>query len=344
MRGFGRISFGHVGVLAGWICLAACNAPPAAGQEATTAAPAVDPNSVVLYLADGSMLAGKLSIDAIEVETSFGTLKVPIASLKSFAPGLGSKPQLNKQIVQWIDQLGSAEYAEREAAQVELRGMGESIRPLLTKHVADADKERRDRVKQLLDELDESSDDDAVDPKSVWLTTHDVVETNEFTAVGRIITTEFEVQSKYGPLTIKLSDLRRCQRPGDEPKRIEKSLAIDEQNLVQRTLKDTGIRVEKGDQVTISADGTIKMSPWGSNAFSTPDGGQNFGWLVPGSISGGTLVATIGNNTSYLRVGARSSIRAPRGGMLRLGIAMQQDHAGNQFPGGYQVKVVVERQ
>jgi hypothetical protein len=96
--------------------------------------------------------------------------------------------------------------------------------------------------------------------------------------------------------------------------------------------------------VTISAEGTIKMTPWGGNAFSTPDGGQNFGWLVQGSIAGGTLVATVGNNKTYIKVGSKSTFRAPRNGMLHLGIAMQDDHAGNPFPGNYRTTVTVEKQ
>jgi hypothetical protein len=55
------------------------------------------------------------------------------------------------------------------------------------------------------------------------------------------------------------------------------------------------------------------------------------------------LVATIGNNNQYLKVGSRITIRAQKTGNLRLGIAMQQDYANQQFPGGYEVKIVVDK-
>ena len=105
-----------------------------------------DPNFVRLHLMDGSMIAGRLSVSELEVETSFGTLKIPIAAIKSFTPGLASHPKLGKQVYDLIENLGSPDYDQRESAQKELTKMGEPIRPELQKRVGDSDKERRERV------------------------------------------------------------------------------------------------------------------------------------------------------------------------------------------------------
>lgn len=306
-------------------------------------APQMEPEVVRLHLMDGSVITGKLSVKEIEIETKFGLLKVPIDSIRSFTPGLSSHPELGKQVYNLIDKLGSADYDEREMAQKELLQMGEPVRPELQKHLADADKERRERVKALIDELDEARDDEDAEPRREWLIPHDAVETTEFTAIGKIVTPQFTITSNYGPLTIRLSDVRRGERNTSAKVNIEKNLTIDGSNIVQRGMRDTGIRVERGEKIVISAEGAITMTPWGNNVSSTPDGGGNFGWLVQGQIPGGMLVATIGNNTQYLKVGSRSTIRAPKSGNLRLGVAMQHDYANQEFPGGYQVKVVVER-
>jgi hypothetical protein len=222
--------------------------------------------------------------------------------------------------------------------------MGEPLRPELLKHRDDADKERRERVRTILDELDESGGDSDAQPSSQWLIPHDLVETSEFTAIGKIVTPEFTVTTNYGPLKVKLSDVRRGERASQKSENVEKALVVDGTNLVQRAMKETEIRVERGDKITITAEGTLNMTPWGNGAVSSPEGASNFGWLVQGSIPGGMLVATIGNNTQYLKVGNQATIKATRSGVLRLGVAMQQDYVNQQFPGGYQIKIVVERQ
>lgn len=313
---------------------------PAKSEETLTSP---DPEVVRLHLMDGSVIAGKLSVKEIEIETKFGLLKVPIESLRSFTPGLASHPELGKQVYNLIDKLGSADYDERELAQKELTKMGEPVRPELEKHATDTDKERRERIKAILEELDEVRGDEEGEPRRDWLIPHDAVETTEFTAVGKIVTPQFTMASNYGPLTIKLSDVRRGERQFTKKSNVEKNLTIDSSNLVQREMKDTGIRVERGESVTITAEGTMGMTPWGNGVVSTPDGGGNFGWLVKNSIPGGMLVATIGSNTQYLKVGSRATLRATKSGSLRLGVAMQHDYANQEFPGGYQVKVVLQR-
>jgi hypothetical protein len=313
------------------------------GTASTTATP-VDPKIIQLHLMDGSMIAGKLSVDEIEVETRFGKLKIPIESIRSFTPGLQSHPELGKQVYGLIEKLGSSDYDQREMAQKELSRMGEPVRPELLKHRDDTDKERRERVRAILDELDEAGDDAEVEPRPQWFIPHDLVETSEFTAVGKIVTTEFTIATNYGPLNVKLSDVRRGERPSQKAENLEKTVTIDGAHLVQRGMKETGVRIDRGDKVTISAEGTLNMTPWGNGSVSSPNGASNFGWLVQGSIPGGMLIATIGNNTQYLKVGSQATIKATRSGTLRLGIAMQQDYANQQFPGGYQAKIVVERQ
>ena len=100
------------------------------------------------------------------------------------------------------------------------------------------------------------------------------------------------------------------------------------------------------DRVTISASGTITMSPWGSNAASGPDGMPNYGWYVPNSIPGGALVYKIGDKGQVTKAGTKTSFVAKSSGVLQLAIGMMPEYSneGYNFPGEYKVKLKVDPQ
>src|SRR5262245_60825555 len=90
-------------------------ADEAAGDE--PAAAAADPELIYVHLMDGSIIAGKLSMKNVEIETEFGTLKVPVSAIKSFMPGLESHPEVAENLDELIKDLGSGNFSRREAAQ-----------------------------------------------------------------------------------------------------------------------------------------------------------------------------------------------------------------------------------
>ena len=59
-----------------------------------------------LHLMEGSVVSGKLSTEAVTIETAFGKLEVPVANIVSFTPGLDSHPEERKKIGRLIQQLG----------------------------------------------------------------------------------------------------------------------------------------------------------------------------------------------------------------------------------------------
>src|SRR5207244_3838948 len=124
----------------------------------------------------------------------------------------------------------------------------------------------------------------------------DSVETVEFTIVGRITQPTFEITSNYGALTVKLGDIRRVQRfvAEEAPQDTAKTVQVDGNNIANRNWKATTIKLDKGDQVTITADGTVTLTPWGSNALVTPEGAANYGWFIANQVPHGALVGRIG--------------------------------------------------
>jgi hypothetical protein len=316
-------------------------------REASTPEP-VDPEIIRLHLMDGSTITGKLSLAEIEVETSFGALQVPVTAIRSFTPGLGSHPEMARDIEQLIEDLGSNNFGKREAAQKALQKLGPPVRAELELRADDTDNERRTRIKELLAEFDELEQDAEDDPDAAtWLgqgpmIRRDTIETSDFTIVGRIVPQSFTITSLYGPLTVKLGDIRRGARDAP-PTDMRKSLTVAGSNLATDRMAGTGLRLERGDRVSITAEGTITMSPWGNQAQSGPDGAANYGWYLPGQVPVGALVGRIGNQGAVFKAGSKHTFTAERAGTLYLGFAMLPDYINNQFPGEYRVMVRVQR-
>ncbi len=221
---------------------------------------------VRLHLMDGSVISGRLSVEELELETPFGKLTVPVTELRSFTPGLVHHPELGKKVYDLIDALGANDFDEREKAQKELIRMGASVRGELEKRRDDKDAERRTRIKTILEEADShDGEEDGEAAAGGPLIERDTVETTAFTAVGKILNSSFTVASLYGPLTVKLGDIRRGERELSKKTEFRKVVSVDGANLVQRGLKASSIKVERGDKVTVTADGSLTMTPWGNN-------------------------------------------------------------------------------
>jgi len=324
---------------------------PNASETDATATPPQPPSKVVrLELTDGTTITGTLQVDALSIETRFGVLTVPITKIRRFAPGLSSIPALEARVSGLVERLGGDVFAEREQAHKELANMGLSVRLLLEARANDENPERARHIKLLLEELEQMSEeaiDDAFDEgdqAGTALIRQDTLETTSFTATGKISPRKIQLQSKYGLLEVDLGDVVAGTRDLGEPEDIRKTVSVDGTKLAQRGFVDTGIMLAKGDRVSLRADGTLIMSPWGSNSISLPDGGSNYGWYVPNKIYGGALVGKIGSGEIF-KVGASHDLVATAAGKLQLAIAMQQNYAnGNyQFPGSYEVRIIVRK-
>jgi len=305
------------------------------------------PRQIRLHLLDGNIISGDLSVREISVETAFGKLVVPVDRIVRFAPGLDSYPQIAGQIEALVRNLGADDYKTRDQAHKDLLAMGQKVRRELERYKDDDNAEIKRRVAEILKALDEQNEnlaaDEAAAGEQPWIRP-DTVVTTEFTVVGKIAPLEFQIASKYGPLTVKLADVKLAERETTVRESLRKSVTVDATNLVQRTFKSSGVRVQAGDKIHIQAEGSLVMSPWGNQAVSSPDGVPNFGWYLPNQIPGGALVARIGDKGQIVKVGRQLTLVAKNSGVLQFAIAMQPQFAqeGYQFPGQYEVKLRVE--
>ena len=285
--------------------------------------PALDPQQIRFDLKDGSILIGKPTVDKIALETRFGQLQIPIQEIRSFKPGLSSQPELSEKIGDLIENLGSEDYAERERAKQGLLKLGAPVAAELRAKQNDSNVERARHIKELLAEFDKAgSDAGASENTQNWIRP-DTVVTTDFTVLGKISPQSFNIVNQYGQLTVQLADIRTASRGIAARPEINRSLSVDSQHLAQRGFKDSGVRVQRGDRVKLSASGTIIMTPWGG-AASTPDGGQNFGWYRQNEIPGGALIAKVGDSGAEMKIGSSHAFenrdRKRKGHVLRAGI------------------------
>jgi hypothetical protein len=329
--------------LAGWSLL--CTAPLWA-QEAAKPPAAADAKEkdrpIRLYLLEGSMVSGKLSVESLTVETEFGKLEVPVDKIVSFTPGMDHRPDERQKIGRLIQQLGANVAAERDAAQKALTEMGSTIRGELERHAKDDDAERRSRIQKILTELAEQEEDGDRAVRQA-LIPQDTLETTLFTVVGKISPQQFAVQTPFGQLTLALRDIRRAERETEETPEVRKSLQVTGAHFVQISFAESGVRLNRGDKVQVTADGKLTMTPWGNNAVSGPDGDQRYQWYIQPDMPSGTLIGRIGTGGKVFKVGSKHTFTADRAGQLYFAIAMNPQfiNQGHNFPGEYNVKVRV---
>lgn len=321
-----------------------------------TAKPA-NPRKIRVHLMDGSIIAGEMTVSQIEVKTEFGTLTVPVEKIISITPGLQSHSKLSEKINKLIKELGGPDYKAREEAQKELLTMGPAVRDIVADHTDSKNAELKRRATEIVAKLDEAAGADSDDifededskPRK-WVK-FDVVKTAKFTIAGKVSPSEFKIASKYGPLNVSLNDIQRTERQFIAKEAVLARVAVKGQKLVQRGLQTTKIRVNAGDTISVTASGTIGMTPWGSSSRVGPDGASNFSsWSGPSangrttSFYGGCLLARIGGSGGYIKIGSRARFVAKKSGTLQFGIAMNNSYTSSSYfyPGEYKLRIKVD--
>ncbi len=324
-------------------------ADTATDQPATdtdTAKPAqepVDPKVIRLHLSDGSIISGKLTIDALPVDTRFGRLTIPIEEIRFVRPGLESRPAEMEKVTALLENLGSANVTERQAAATELAKYGPIVRDQLQALAADQPQgPRAAEIRTLLERINEKMESEGLDADD--FSSQDIIATTKFTIAGRIVPQSFQLESDFGNLTMSLADMLKADRNTGEPEEERKTVTVAQENFVTRTMKSTGLRVTKGDKITIRATGQITMTRWG-NAVATPEGAANTGWYVNNQIYNGALCMRIGSGGTISKVGNSITVTAPASGVLHLGIAMNPRYAADsfQYPGQFKADVRIQR-
>ena len=325
--------------------------PTSDDEEVPAAIPATEKPKIAkkfvrFHMWDGSIVGGEVQLDSITVRTEFGPLEVPVDEIKRFYPGLNSFPELGSKIEKLINDLGDKNFDVREKAHRALTAMGQQIHFELDKFDDGGSAERKKRLaeirKTIDQELDSSADEFGDDPLNRPLIRGDSVETALFSIVGKIEQEEFVLTSKFGELTVKLAEVKMADRSFMDVSEVTKKRCdVDGHAFFQKNTHSTRIRVNKGDKISITADGVVQWTNWSTS--STPNGLTNQGKYH--NIQAGTLCARVGTTGKIIKIGSKGSFVAKKSGMLYLGIAMQDSYTNNsgyRWVGKYRSRVEVK--
>lgn len=297
-----------------------------------------------LHMWDGSIVAGDVLVDRITVRTEFGNLEIPISQIRRFYPGLDSFPDLNAKLEGLVEGLGDKDFDVREKSHRALAAMGVQIREQIERFKDKGSAERKKRLGELKKEIDEMIDalEEDGENAEVALINGDTVETPGFTIVGKIEQDKFTLQSKFGPLSVPLSEIKMGDRAFQTAKaEIRKTVDVGAEAFFQRQPVSTKIRVNRGDKIIIKGEGVVQWTNWSTT--SGPDGIGNQGQYL--GITSGTLCARIGTSGNPIKIGSKGDFVATKNGVLFLAIAMQDSHSNQQgyrWTGGYKAKIQIK--
>ena len=296
---------------------------PAARPPAPRPAAAEGP---VFELKDGTRVVGAFAAEALKVETAYGVLSIPTAEVVMIRIGTRSDPELAPRIAALVTQLGDADFSVREKATAELSRMGQVARHALEGVQASADAEVRERSAGILAQLEDDADDPPPED--------DEVVTTRFTVRGALQCPQFQVATKYGPLTIEKRHLLRLvlRTTGQSV-----SVKVPGNRISTREFVDTRIQLKRGALLSIRARGSVMLTNWSQQ--SGPEGNPNCGQCLPG-IPIGALMARIGPNGTPFKVGESYQEPIDRDGTLFLAVGCNNN--GQQNTGEYRVEIAVK--
>ncbi|MHC4957204.1 MAG: HEAT repeat domain-containing protein [Planctomycetota bacterium] len=298
------------------LLLAALFALPARAQETPEKPPPKPkpaPEAVLheIRLGSGTTLVGKVEPRQLRVLTKFGTLTVPIESLKLVKFGRKAHPERYESVLALINELASANPDLRNAAVSKLKKEGSFAAPELHRAARrHEDPEVRRRAQEILDAIGVDEDD--------YIADHDEVATTLFSVSGAVIAKSFKVAVKeLGSVNVERRDIvsMRLFKGGHSRK-----FKINGKYTMATGWHDTKIVIKRGVRLRIRAEGQMTWPRW--NQIATPDGNPNMGningiWL-------GALTGRVGDGGQMFKIG-RGWSGTPQGkGTLHLCVMMNQ--------------------
>lgn len=300
--------------------------PPAVAPASTAAST----GSAQFTLRDGTIIIGKTELKSIEVITAYGSLNVPIRDVQRIRVGKKSDRELKARIDRCIADLGSKDFAARDQATTDLAKLGRLAYTELRKAANSDDLEVKERATKLLDDMGVVEDEADIPPEN------DELVTPTFTIAGTIKLDTLSIATKFGTLKVAKKDLAKMSV--GETEQLSKVVSVPAKATAGKLIA-TGIRLKRGDRLTITAQGNISYRNYGGTQFS-PEGSSNYGnWNE--NIMIGALIGRIGSSGPVFKIGERFADKMEAEGELHLGIAAVES-AGSYGTGEYKARVQVQ--
>ncbi len=294
----------------------------------------------IFRMYDGTRISGDPKLAVLEIKTLYGVLKVPRSDLVRIRFARLKDPGLDTKIEAEIEKLKSEEFEIREKATENLRQFGIDALKLLKKATKSDDEEVKSRSEKLIKEIEEEnegqeiSDDEAENPISGQ---DDEVVTTAFTIKGKIVSSEFEIASKYGKLQAHRKSIISIVFQPHSLHQAEFDFPATHL-APQNNWFASKVEVTKGSPLVIEASGTIQLVNYGWSAG--PGGTRNLGGNHFKNFPPASLVAKIGKKGEPFLVGPKFSGKAKGSGKIYFALA----YRSGQVSGSFKVKVKAEPQ
>lgn len=309
-------------LLGGWPALAQESKPP------TPAGPETESVHVVLTTRDGNRVLGVVRAAEFKIRTEYGELTVPAEEVMRIRIGKNADKELTARIKELIEKLAAEDFKEREAAAKELAKLGPVVISDLRRAATDDDPEVKKQAVELLSEMEKQvGSEEQVPPDD------DEIVAKKFTMLGELQVEAFEVETRYGTLRIPKKEVKVVYVGTGYVE--EKKFKLGSAHRGPSPL-DTGIRVEAGARVEVTAKGSIRLR-YASRSCG-PDGVAQLGQQYDG-VPTGALMARIGDGP-FFKVGSRFTFNAKSSGVLRLAIGVKDRYP---ITGQFEVTVRVEK-
>jgi hypothetical protein len=277
--------------------------------------------------------------EKLDVETKYGKLTVPTADIVKIDFGLHIPPDVEKKILQAIDDLGSENYKTREVAVKDLVGFGPYAYPQVVKASKSDQPEVQKRALLALEKLKAKHS-----ARNLRSREEDVIVTANFTVVGKITTPTLRAKAEnFGELDLQMAKLRGMR---SLTTMTEAEVTIDAAKYAQQNVvwMDTQYECRQGMRLVITASGNVNLWPQNGGFICGPSGfDQNGGFGGPrgggNQYLPGALVGRVGDSGAMFYIGDRYDGTISGEGKLFLSIRPSPWNPQGTV-GSYTVKIV----
>lgn len=280
----------------------------------------------VRYL-DGTTVRVQLNETALDVQTKYGKLTIPLAEIRRIEPGVPTTQR--KAIEELIRQLGAGAFKERDTAAKSIIEHGLAAVAVLRANPS-PDLEVRKRTDELIRRLEEAAPLGSK-PRAL----HDTVQAAEFTFTGNLLHENLKARSRhFGDCEVKLADVETISFRSESDGKVQ--VKADGKWL------DTGVTIDAGSQLHVVAEGAVDLWPQQAGQYVvTPKGYVVNGNTVIGkdsSLPAGALAYRIGETGVPMMLGERFDGFVMPG---RLYLSVVSSPWNNESTGAYSVRIRV---
>lgn len=277
-------------------------------------------------LHDGSLLKVQVVQEALEVDTRYGKLTIPVGELRHVEIG-SHFPEGQEEVVQaHLKALGAENPKTRESATKGVLAAGTAAFPLVVPLAGATDLEVKARAAKILRVMQET-----YPAERLKSSRDDVIEAEGLRVTGKIAGTGLKVRSAtLGEMTCAFASMvdLRIQATGNG------EIVLD---AARDDWRDTGLTLDRTSRLTITASGQVDLWPQGAGQYvANPKG-----YTTPGKggmFPAGALIGRLGEGKAFM-VGERYE-GTPGAGRLYLQIVGSPWN--NPSAGTYSAKASVE--